>query len=89
MLEAEGCWFARFVPAVLCNMIRLVANKATPGLGLACSICRPKMRLRGIKAFVLLFFFFEKSGCLAHIRSRSIRDIVLLEVSATRTLVHL
>ena len=46
------------VPSVLCNMIRLIANKATPGLGLASSICRPKTRVRVIKAFVLLFLRF-------------------------------
>ena len=38
-------------------MIRLVANEATPGLGLASGICRPKMKLRGIRAFILLIFF--------------------------------
>ena len=39
-------------------MTRLVANKAMPGLGLASSICRPKTRVRVIKAFVLLGFLF-------------------------------
>ena len=45
------------VPAVLYNMIRLIANEATPGLELSASICRLNTRLRGIKVFVLFFFF--------------------------------
>ena len=45
------------VPEVSSNMIRLVSNKITLGLGLNGSIYRPKMRLSGIKAFVLLVFF--------------------------------
>ena len=46
------------LPAVLCNIIRLVANEADSGLGLASSIYIPKTRLGVIKAFALLFLFF-------------------------------
>ena len=57
-------------------MIRLVENEAMLGLGLAGSICRPKMRLRGKMAFILLvlfFFFLLKSVYLARFRLRYIR----------------
>ena len=39
---------------VLCNMIRLNANEAMPGLGLASIVCRPKARLWDIKSLELL-----------------------------------
>ena len=38
------------VPEVLLNIIRLVSDESMLGLGLASSILRPKMRLRGIIA---------------------------------------
>ena len=77
------------MPAVSCYVIRLVENEAIPGLGLLRSIFTPKTRLRGIKAFVFLFFFFWlRIRLLGSYYVEIHRDIVLLEVLAARSLAH-
>ena len=71
-------------------MIRPIANQAMADLGLAGDICRPKKRLRVIKALVLLFLFFVLKIRLLGLHLVEIhRNIVLLEVLAGRSPAHL
>ena len=46
------------IQAVTSNIISLIANEVMPSLGLEGSVCRPKIRLRGLISLKLLFFFF-------------------------------
>ena len=48
------CWVTL---AVWSNIIGLIANEAMPGLGLAGSLCRPKIRLMGKKALNYCIYF--------------------------------
>ena len=52
------------VVEITSNIMRLIANKVTPGLGFTSSNCRPKMRLKYIIAlgFILFSFLYLQSG---------------------------
>ena len=69
-------------------MIMLVTKKAKPALGLDGSIFRPKTKLRGVKAFILLFSVLKiRLNSFQHAEIHW--DIILLEISGCRGLVHL